>query len=47
MLMELNAEEGTTLVVVTHSTELAQRFPRCLRLESGAFVGRPSGGGDA
>ena len=47
MLMELNAEEGTTLVVVTHSTELARRFPRCLRLEKGAFVDAQAGGGDA
>ena len=47
MLMELNAEEGTTLVVVTHSNELAQRFPRCLRLESGAFVDAHGRGGDA
>jgi len=38
MLMELNAEEGTTLIVVTHSEALASRFPRCLRLESGRFV---------
>jgi lipoprotein-releasing system ATP-binding protein len=39
MFVEMNAAEGTTLVVVTHSTALAERFPRCLRLESGRFVG--------
>jgi lipoprotein-releasing system ATP-binding protein len=39
MLVEMNAAEGTTLVVVTHSTALAKRFPRCLHLESGRFVG--------
>ena len=44
MLMELNAEEGTTLVVVTHSSELAARFPRCLRLETGRFVDAQPGG---
>lgn len=38
MLMDINDEEGTTLVVVTHSNALAAQFPRCLRLESGRFV---------
>lgn len=38
MLMELNAEEGTTLVVVTHSMALASQFERCLRLVHGQFV---------
>lgn len=37
-LMELNAEQNTSLVVVTHSTALARRFPRQLRLEQGRFV---------
>jgi lipoprotein-releasing system ATP-binding protein len=37
ILMELNAEEGTTLVVVTHSMELASQFGRVLRLVDGRF----------
>ena len=47
LLMELNAEEGTTLVVVTHSLDLARRFPRCLRLEAGRFVDSPDIEGQA
>jgi lipoprotein-releasing system ATP-binding protein len=42
MLMELNSEEGTTLVVVTHSLEIASHFPRCLRLVDGQFDMRSS-----
>ncbi|HCH61893.1 MAG TPA: lipoprotein-releasing system ATP-binding protein LolD [Deltaproteobacteria bacterium] len=38
MLMELNAEEGTTLIVVTHSMAIADRFERCLRLVDGQFA---------
>ncbi|MCK6503604.1 ABC transporter ATP-binding protein [Myxococcota bacterium] len=37
MLLELNAESGATLMVVTHSLELAARFPRRLRLVHGRF----------
>ncbi|NOY27876.1 MAG: ABC transporter ATP-binding protein, partial [Oligoflexia bacterium] len=37
MLMNLNAQSGSTLVVVTHSLELAARFPRTLRLVHGQF----------
>jgi lipoprotein-releasing system ATP-binding protein len=37
LLLELNAQLGSTLVVVTHSRELAQRFPRRLSLEEGRF----------
>ena len=37
LLIELNEEFGTTLVVVTHSAELAGRFPRRLALERGVF----------
>ena len=37
MLLELNAESGSTLMVVTHSLELAARFPRRLRLVHGRF----------
>ncbi len=32
LLVELNAEEGATLIVVTHSTELAGRMARALEL---------------
>jgi lipoprotein-releasing system ATP-binding protein len=37
LLLELNSQLGSTLVVVTHSRELAKRFPRRLSLESGQF----------
>ncbi len=38
LLLELNRNEGgATLVVVTHSMELARRFPRILRVVDGAF----------
>ena len=33
LLLELNEELGTTLVVATHNLQLAARLPRCLRLE--------------
>jgi lipoprotein-releasing system ATP-binding protein len=35
LLMQLNADTGSTMVVVTHSVELAARFPRRLRLVEG------------
>ena len=38
MLLSLNQDIQTTLVVVTHSSEIAARFPRRLRLETGRFV---------
>ena len=37
-LFELNAAAGTTLVLVTHDTELAQRAERIIRLRGGAMV---------
>ncbi|MCB9686976.1 MAG: ABC transporter ATP-binding protein [Alphaproteobacteria bacterium] len=37
LLLDLNTQLGSTLVVVTHSHELAQRFPRRLSLEGGQF----------
>lgn len=35
MLVELNADSGATMVVVTHSMELAARFPRTLQVIDG------------
>ena len=37
-LFALNAESGTTLVLVTHDTELAARTQRIIRLKGGAMV---------
>ncbi len=39
LLFELNREEGTTLVLVTHDQALAERCQRRLRLDGGALVG--------
>jgi lipoprotein-releasing system ATP-binding protein len=41
LLLELNAETGTALVVVTHDPRLAGRMQRRLRLEHGELVDRP------
>ena len=38
LLFELNAAYGTTLVLVTHEPNLAQRCQRLLRLSAGALV---------
>jgi lipoprotein-releasing system ATP-binding protein len=38
LLVELNKEEGVTLIVVTHARELAQRMGKVLRLEAGNLV---------
>lgn len=38
LLFELNREEGTTLVLVTHEQRLAERCGRRLRLEAGELV---------
>jgi lipoprotein-releasing system ATP-binding protein len=40
--VELNREEGVTLIVVTHSRELAQRMGRVLELRDGRLVAQPS-----
>jgi len=37
LLLELNADAGATLVVVTHSMELARRFSRVVRVVDGRF----------
>ena len=39
LLFALNAEAGTTLVLVTHDEHLAERCGRILRLDSGELVG--------
>jgi len=38
LLVELNREEGTTLIVVTHSRDLARRMDRMLELTDGLLV---------
>jgi ABC-type lipoprotein export system ATPase subunit len=38
LLVELNREEGVTLIVVTHALELAKRMGRVLRLADGKLV---------
>ncbi len=37
VLLELNREEGVSLVMVTHSSELARRMPRVLALRDGVL----------
>ena len=39
LMVSLNQEEGTTLVLVTHDTELAARAHRIVRLSGGHIVG--------
>lgn len=38
LMLNLNQTLGSTLVVVTHSMDLAKRFPRCLILSSGSLI---------
>jgi lipoprotein-releasing system ATP-binding protein len=38
LLVELNQEMGTTLIVATHNMELARRLPRCVSLRQGLLV---------
>ena len=42
LMLQLNAEQGTTLVLVTHDPALAARCNRTLRLEAGRLVSKPS-----
>jgi len=44
LLVELNREEGVTLVVVTHAASLAERMGRLLELRDGALVPGGAGG---
>lgn len=41
LLVDLNREEGVTLVVVTHSTELAGLMGRTVELRDGNLIGKP------
>ena len=47
LLFALNAEAGTTLVLVTHDEHLAERCGRLLRLDSGRLVDESVGEGAA
>jgi ABC-type lipoprotein export system ATPase subunit len=38
LLVQLNKEEGVTLIVVTHAMELAKRMKRVMRLEDGTLL---------
>jgi ABC-type lipoprotein export system ATPase subunit len=38
LLLDLNREEGVTLIIVTHAHELAQRMERVLELKQGRLV---------
>jgi putative ABC transport system ATP-binding protein len=38
LLLEINAREGTTLVLVTHDPELASRAQRRITLEDGRII---------
>jgi len=44
LLVELNRDDGVTLVVVTHATGLAERMGRCLRLRDGTLTPMDTGG---
>jgi len=44
LLVELNREEGVTLIVVTHARELAARMGQVMELKDGRLAGPPGGG---
>lgn len=44
LMFELKDRQGTTLIMVTHSSELAARCSRLIRLEDGLIVGDDAGG---
>ncbi|HWI58482.1 MAG TPA: ABC transporter ATP-binding protein [Bacillota bacterium] len=44
LLLELNREEGVTLLVVTHARDLAQRMGRLFALQDGHLVAKGNGG---
>ncbi|MDA0586575.1 MAG: ABC transporter ATP-binding protein [Planctomycetota bacterium] len=43
LLLELSSEQNVLLVCVTHSAELAARFPKHLKLQDGQLVSRAEG----
>ncbi len=43
LLLDLNREEGVTLIIVTHARELAQRMRRVLELKQGHLVPAAAG----
>ncbi len=43
LLVELNRESGTTIVLATHDADLAARATRTVRLVSGAIAANPAG----
>lgn len=47
LLLDLGRQHGTVLVCVTHSLELANRFPRRVDLQEGRFVDVPTSAGEA
>jgi ABC-type lipoprotein export system ATPase subunit len=38
LMLELNRQLGSTLLVVTHSHDIASRFPRRLLVKNGRFM---------